>query len=170
LRGLGSGVHGLVVADGLGLGIKLEGPLSQIILRRIRAVGRKQLRVCGCPEEGLAEPPRVRGVFGAELAPFGGRVRERLAVYGLLPQAARLSLGSALQPAFCAFRPRSPSHGGPGEQKLPRGGTPSCVARGCPPPAPGTPKAKDWTRLRAAGPLGQLRRRCSSGRRAGACE
>jgi hypothetical protein len=33
LRGLGSSVHGLVVADGLGLGIKLEGPLSQIIPR-----------------------------------------------------------------------------------------------------------------------------------------
>jgi hypothetical protein len=31
--------------------------LPQIITRRIRAVGRKQLRVCGCPEEGLAEPP-----------------------------------------------------------------------------------------------------------------
>jgi hypothetical protein len=46
----------LVVADGLGLGIKLEGPLSQIIPRRIQAVGREQQRVCGCPEEGLAEP------------------------------------------------------------------------------------------------------------------
>jgi hypothetical protein len=35
LRGLGSSVHGLVVADGLGLGIELEGPLSQVIPRRI---------------------------------------------------------------------------------------------------------------------------------------
>jgi hypothetical protein len=37
LRGLSSSVHGLVVADGLGLGIELEGPLPQIIPRRIRA-------------------------------------------------------------------------------------------------------------------------------------
>jgi hypothetical protein len=61
------------VADGLGLGIELEGPLPQIIPRRIRAVGREHLRVCGCPEEGLAEPPHVRGVFGAELAQFAIR-------------------------------------------------------------------------------------------------
>jgi hypothetical protein len=39
----------LLCVDGLGLGIELEGPLSQIIPRRIRAVGREQLRVCGCP-------------------------------------------------------------------------------------------------------------------------
>jgi hypothetical protein len=58
---------------------KIEGPLPphSVIPRRIRASGREQLRVCGCPEEGLAELPHVRGVFGAELVPFGGRVRER---------------------------------------------------------------------------------------------
>ena len=58
LRGLGSSAHGLVVADGLGLGIELEGPLSQIIPRRIRAVGREQLRVCGREyEEPAADGP-----------------------------------------------------------------------------------------------------------------
>jgi hypothetical protein len=61
LRGLGSSAHGLVVADGLGLGVELEGPLPQIIPRRIRTVGREQLRVCGCPEEGLSEPPPCQG-------------------------------------------------------------------------------------------------------------
>jgi hypothetical protein len=54
-----------LVADGLGLGIKLEGPLSQIIPRRIRAVGREQLRVCGCPEERAWRNPPVSGVCSA---------------------------------------------------------------------------------------------------------
>ena len=41
---LGSSAHGLVAADGLGLGIELEGPLPQITPRRIRAVGRDKER------------------------------------------------------------------------------------------------------------------------------
>jgi hypothetical protein len=65
------------VVDGLGLGIELEGPLPQIIPHRIRAAEREQLRVCGCPEEGLAEPPPCQGGVCSALSLR--RVRERLA-------------------------------------------------------------------------------------------
>jgi hypothetical protein len=74
-----AGPVGLLCAGGWpGPGIESGGPLPQVIPRRIRAVGREQLRVCGCPEQGLAEPRHARGVFGAELALSGGRVRGRL--------------------------------------------------------------------------------------------
>jgi hypothetical protein len=64
--GLGSSVQrpwGLVVADGIGLDIKLEGPQAGF-RRSSPAVfgplaGREQLRVC--PEEGLAEPSPCQG-------------------------------------------------------------------------------------------------------------
>jgi hypothetical protein len=65
----GLAVAGTGVEDGLGLepeGPPLESPL-QTIPRRIRAVGREQLRVCGCPEEGLAEPHHTKGVFGGSV-------------------------------------------------------------------------------------------------------
>jgi hypothetical protein len=77
---LGSSAHGLAVADGLGPGIEPEGPLPQSSSPAVFGpLGVSSCESVAAQRRAWRTPLHARGMFGAELAPFGGRVRERLA-------------------------------------------------------------------------------------------